>query len=193
MTSLYWFALVVGAGMYVVSLLADLGDSDVGGAADHANGVDGFQILSLRTATYFLFAFGVSGVTLTWLWGGTRGLVTALVSLGLGVLGAGLSGSVFRWLSRSSSGELPGDLTWGGTAGRVIIPLSQGTTGKILVTRGEREHELLARPFDPSAASPERWSSVIVVEMQHGVALVAPDDSTLHDPERLLPGTPQED
>jgi hypothetical protein len=189
MSALYWFAFVVGAGMFLFSLFSDLtGHGDVdshadvdAGHIDGHHGADGFKILSLRNATYFLFGFGVSGVVMTWLTGGRWGILTALLSLTLGVLGGALSSLAFGYLRRSDSGDLPGDSSWVGTVGRVSIPLVADGTGKIVVTRASREHELLARPFDETA-NPERWTSVIVLEMRQGVALVAPNDSSLEDP-----------
>ncbi|HEX7122703.1 MAG TPA: hypothetical protein VF178_10075 [Gemmatimonadaceae bacterium] len=190
MTAFYWFAFVVGTGMVLFSLLADHGDGGHGvdahaDAVDHAG--DGFKILSLRNATYFLFAFGVSGVLLTWLWGGSRSLLTAAVALGCGVAGGTLSRLIFGWLKRSESGQLPDDSSWIGATGHVTLPLSSEGTGKVLVTRGQRELELLARPFDEAAHEPERWTSIMVVEMRQGVALVAPADPSLGntDPVRL--------
>ena len=187
MTGLYWFALVVGGGMFLFSLFADTdhgGDvhaGDVGEVGHHD--LQGFKILSLRNATYFLFAFGVSGVLLTWLWQGGRGLLTALVASALGVLGGAISALTFGWLKRTESGEPLGDASWIGATGQVTIPLSTGGTGKVLVSRGHLEQELLARPFDDDALEPERWSNVMVVEMRQGIALVAPNDPALDDPE----------
>jgi hypothetical protein len=119
MLGLYWFSLVVGVGMYLVSLSADLlghgdtdaqVDADLGHAdADAEHSGDGFRILSLRNATYTLFAFGVSGVTLTWLWQGRRGLLVAIIATLLGLAGGALSAFTFRWLRRSESGEMPSD------------------------------------------------------------------------------------
>jgi hypothetical protein len=198
MNALYWFALVVGAGMYLFSAFAGHGDgtdAHVGGDVHDGDvghhGSEGFRILSLRNATYFLFAFGVSGVALTWLWQGRFGLVTALVAALLGVVGGAISSLTFGWLRKSESGDLPGDSTWLGTQGRVTIPLSRDGTGKVLVSRAGREHELLARPLEDTAPHPERWISVMVVEMRHGVALVAPNDTTLDDPD-AIPGDTSE-
>ena len=188
MTALYWFAMVVGVGMYLFSALAGAtgGNHDVGGHS-HVDGdthhdVDTYKLLSLRNATYFLFAFGVTGVTLNWLWGGTRGLLTALLALFIGGTGAGISTAVFGWLKKSESGDMPGDRAWLGASGDVVLPLSAHGTGKIFVSRGGRSQELLARPFDADAASPEIWSSVIVLEIREGIALVAPiDELTTQD------------
>lgn len=189
MTALYWFAMVVGVGMYLFSVFADTtgthvdadGHVDVGG--DHHHGMDGYKLLSLRNATYFLFAFGVTGVSLTWMRGGTGGFLTAVLALAIGALGAGISTVVFGWLRKSESGEMPGDRAWLGATAQVLLPLQAGGTGKILVSRGGRAQELLARPFDDDASNPERWSSVLVLEIRDGIALVAPNDElALDDP-----------
>lgn len=182
MTALYWFAMVVGVGMYLFSAFAgatgahhDVGhDAHVDGDSHHD--VDSYRLLSLRNATYFLFAFGVSGVTLNWIWGGTRGLLTALLALFIGGTGAAISTVAFGWLKQSESGDMPGDRAWLGASGQVVLPLSLGGTGKIFVSRGGRSQELLARPFDDDADRPERWSTVMVLEIRDGIALVAPNE-----------------
>ena len=111
MNALYWFALVVGAGMFLVSLAGDLfGHADINVDTDvdmdvdlsmdadadvhvegsgHGDAAD-FKILSVRNATYFMFAFGVAGVLLTLLRGGQQPLLTAAVASVLGVLGESL-------------------------------------------------------------------------------------------------------
>jgi hypothetical protein len=194
MTALYWFALVVGAGMYLFSLAADFsGHADVGdvhsdGDANHGDGehgVHGYNILSVRNATYFLFAFGVTGVLLSLVWGGERDGLTALLAVLLGAAGGAISTFAFGWVRRTESGYLPDDRGWLGLTGRVVLPLSTEGTGKILVSRQGREHELLARPFEQDAEAPHRWSNVMVIEMRDGVALVQPNDSALDHPEML--------
>lgn len=197
MIALYWFALVVGAGMFLFSVFGDASHGDGAGAGHEGAGADlsghdqhagdGFRILSLRNATYLLFAFGTSGVLLTLLWKGGHAAITALVAVALGVLGAAMSTIAFGWLRKSESGDLPPDSSWAGAAGSVVLPLSATGTGKISVTRGQRVHELLARPYDDTAPSPETWMSVFIVEMRHGVAFVSPNDPVLGevDPPRL--------
>lgn len=183
MTAFYWFAMVVGVGMYLFSVFADASgghaDADahvhVGGDGHH--GIDSYKLLSLRNATYFLFGFGVTGVALTWMWGGARSWATAALALAIGASGAALSTVVFGWLRGTESGDMPGDRAWLGATADVILPLSAGATGKIFVSRGGRSQELLAKPFDADAAAPERWSSVVVLEIRDGVALVAPNDA----------------
>jgi hypothetical protein len=188
MTALYWFAMVVGVGMYLFSAFAGATGAhhDVGGDAhidgDTHHDIDSYKLLSLRNATYFLFAFGVTGVALSSIWGGSRGLLTALLALFIGGTGAAISTLAFGWMKKSESGDMPGDRAWLGASGQVVLPLSAGGTGKIFVSRGGRSQELLARPFDDHATSPETWSNVMVLEIRDGIALVAPNEElTPHD------------
>jgi hypothetical protein len=194
MTALYWFAMVVGVGMYLFSVFGDThGHADADGHVDgDHHGFDSYKLLSLRNVTYFLFAFGVTGVALKWMWGGTRGLLTALLALGIGSLGAAISTVVFGWLRKSESGGMPGDRAWLGASGQVVLPLSADGTGKIFVSRGGRSQELLARPFDNDAQSPETWSNVMVLEIRDGVALVAPNEELTPDEPAPQLGRPTE-
>ncbi len=189
MNGLYWFATVVGVGMYLFSVAADLTGGDHGDLHDaagtdpgHHDG-DTFRLLSLRTATYGLFAFGVSGVLLTWLWKGAHGLLIGGLAATLGIVGAAISVLAFGWLRRSESGALPGEETWIGATAEIILPILPSGTGKIQAVRAGRTLELLARPFDASAEHPEQWTQVMVIDVRDGVALVAPGESMLTDPE----------
>lgn len=185
---LFWLALVLGGGLALLSLFGDvLGlDSDSGGGVeiDH----DGLHILSLRSATYGLFAFGSVGVLLEWAWGGRMTPVTLLAALATGGAAAVFSAYLFRWVKSTASGEMARDNTLIGLAAHVVLPI-QGGSGKVLVARAGREHELLARPFDADAPAPESWTDVVVVDIVDGTALVSPLDDESRD--ALLP-TPQE-
>lgn len=196
MTALYWFALVVGVGMYLFSALAGAsgGHSDADGHADTDphHDVAGYKILSLRNATYFLFAFGVTGVALRAIWGGTRGLLTAILALLIGITGAAISTVAFGWLRKSESGDMPGDRVWLGASGQVILPLTADGTGKIFVSRAGRSQELLARPFESDAVRPETWSNVMVLEIRDGIALVAPNEELTPDDVAPQLGRPSE-
>lgn len=189
MLVLYTFALVVGVGMYLFSMFSDVHHHlDVSGVhgLDHPDDAGTFQILSLRNVTYFLFAFGVTGVLLRWMWEGDQSLLTAMIASATGFAGAAISSLTFGWLRKTESGLIQGDRSWIGLPGRVTIPITSGGTGKIEVMRGGHEQELLARAFEPDAKRPERWTDVMIIDMQSGVALVAPgrveDDGTLLAP-----------
>jgi len=200
MSTFYWFALVVGAGLLSLSLFGDFfGDADgldadagvdVDVDGDASEGAaDSFKILSTRNLTYFLFGFGATGVLLGWVW--DDGLATALVAGLVGVLAGTISATAFGWLGRTEAGALMDDAGWAGRTGQVTVPFVVGGTGKILVERSGRSHELLARPFDESPAEPQNWRSVMIVEMDDGIALVAPEADALRAdaPPRITPKT----
>jgi hypothetical protein len=189
MTTLFWLALILGGGLALLSLLGDVLGLDHGGDApadvatdtlDH----DGMHILSLRSATYFLFAFGAVGVLLDWAWDGRMRLVTFLFAGGTGFAAATFSARLFRWVVKTGSGEMPHDTSLIGLPAQVVLPLRAGS-GKVLVTRAGREHELMARPFEPNAIGAEDWHNVIVIDVVDGTALVSPLDQ--QSSESLLP------
>jgi hypothetical protein len=193
MTTLFWLALILGGGLALLSLLGDLLGFDHGGDV-HADlpgalpgdsgGHDGMHILSLRSATYFLFAFGAVGVLLDWAWDGRLRLATFLFAGGTGFAAATFSVKLFRWVARSGSGEMAHDTSLIGLPAQVVLPIRNGS-GKVLVARAGREHELMARPLEPEAAGTEEWQNVIVVDVIDGIALVSPLDE--QSSEALLP------
>lgn len=177
MLTLYVFALVVGAGLLIFSLFSDHGEHDAeihhGGPVHDANPMEWF---SVRTLMYFMFVFGGVGTALTKTWHGATApliLILALVS-GLGV--GGLVSAAFRYLRTSSSGNRQPDESFIGLTGTMTVPFGSGGAGKVLLTRGDRVFELLARPFDASRDDISTWKSVTVLEMQRGTAMVVPSD-----------------
>ena len=169
MFTLYLFALVVGGGLLAFSLFGD-SDSDA-----HHDGHGAVQWLSLRTITYFLFVFGGVGAVLSRTWGAATAPIVLVLALlaGLGV-GAAVS-AAFAYLRRTDTGDRLSDDSFVGLTGKVTLPIGKDGIGKVLVQRGDRTHELLAKSLEGSAESTQ-WKSVIVVEMQRGTALVAPLD-----------------
>lgn len=204
MAMLFWFALVLGGGLLLVStvghivgdVLGDTGGGDVSDGAqadadsDTAGGVhpvapgahgadhEGFRFLSVRTVTYFLFAFGAAGVLLTYAWHGMLPLVAGGVALACGILTAYLSAMIFNWVGAGDSGALAGDRALVGASGVVTLPLRADGTGKVLVRSSGRELELLARAIDAAPGNPAEWTDVMVVDVADGVALVTPFDSS---------------
>lgn len=185
MLPVYLFSLVLGGGFLVLSLLSGDGgdldvdmdvdvDADLGGDA----GVDQ-KIFSFRGLIYALFGFGLTGALLTWM--GLPTLPVALASGGAGVVSSLLVTSTFNYLKRTDSGYLPGDDTLAGTAGRVVLPLSEGSPGAVVVRRSDREIRLRALPHASGEGDPAGWSTIMVVEMEDGIARVAP----LKDPQLL--------
>jgi hypothetical protein len=194
MTNIFWFALVVGSGLLLLSLLGDIFGADIGDAADigdpgdvsEAGGsaVDNIQgaaaagswlaIFSLRNLTYLLFGFGLCGVVLDYLWDGSRPVTTSLAAGLAGLLAARLNALLLGYIRRTDSGAMAGDAVLTGLPARITLPLTAGGTGKIEVERSGRAYELLARPYGEPGTDPAGWNEVVVVELEDGVALVAP-------------------
>jgi membrane protein implicated in regulation of membrane protease activity len=181
MTFFYWLSLVLGGGLFALSLAGELFgahghfhsaghlDSD----ASHTD-FDWGKLFSLRNLTYFLFAFGAAGVLLNFTWDGDRALLTAIAATATGVAAWLLSAMLFGYLRSSESGERQTDRTLVGRVGEVTLPILPGRTGKVLVTRSGQTQELLAKAMDAEEPAQDSWSSVVIVEVRDGIALVAP-------------------
>jgi membrane protein implicated in regulation of membrane protease activity len=174
MLTLFWFALVLGGGLALFSVIGDLFDAD---GADHFHiehdaGDSEWQLLSLRTITYFLFAFGAVGVLIHASTPDSPAAALAGALFTGAVAGVG-SAAVFRYLRRTSSGGVAGDRAYEGLTARVVLPLRNGR-GKIAVERAGREIELMASCYDADAAAPESWTEVVIVEVRGGTAYVSP-------------------
>lgn len=176
MFSLYLFSLVVGGGMLALGVFGQDVD-DVGGGHGHV-GHDEFQFLSLRTLTYFLFGFGAVGAALTKLWSWAATPLILLVATATGLLVGTMVSFAFRYLHRTGSGDRESDDSFIGLTGRITVPISSSGSGmgKVLIERGGRTFELMARPLETAEQSPAKWKAVIVVEMKRGTAVVAPVD-----------------
>lgn len=184
MSFLYWLALVVGGGLFLISLLGTFaGAEGHDGEAFHSDtDTDWGRIFSLRNATYFMFAFGAVGVLLQALWRGERGTFTLLLAVVTGLIAWTLSNLVFTYIRRTDTGHMHGDELLVGRVARVSLPILKGGTGKILVEKAGRTQELLAKPHGDDEGDPETWDSVVVVEVRDGVALVTPFTEAQYDP-----------
>lgn len=173
MFTLYLFALIVGGGLLVFSLF---GDSDGHGAhAGHGHDAgDAVQWLTLRTAIYFLFVFGGVGAVLSKTWHTAASPLVAVLALVAGLGVSAVVSATFKYLRSTDSGFRESDDSFIGLSGQMVLPFGAGGSGKVLVTRGDRTFELLARPFEGSIGDPAGWKAVVVLEMQRGSAVVAP-------------------
>lgn len=176
MFTLYLFALVVGGGLLLFSAFGGDADADDLGDVAGSDGHAAMEWLSLRTLIYFLFVFGGVGATLTKTWpGGAAPIVLLLAAVsGLGV--GALASTVFRYLRRTDSGLRETDDSFIGLSGRMTLPIGPGGAGKVLVSRGDRTFELIARPLESATGDRSTWRSVVVIEMSRGTAVVAPEE-----------------
>jgi membrane protein implicated in regulation of membrane protease activity len=183
MLAIYLFAAALGGGLLAFSLL---GGHD-GSADDPGHGDNPFDFLSIRTLTYFLFVFGGVGAVLTWSWRSAASPLILLLATASGLVIGALVAATFGYLRRTDSGAHDGEESFVGLTARVTLPIANGGIGKILVRRGDRTFELMARPHDQEAAAAAAdWTSVIVVEMNRGTAMIAP----LDDPALIESSTP---
>ena len=174
MFSVYLFSLIVGGGLIVYSLT---GGHDGHDAAHHdVHGHDAVKWFSLRTLTYFLFVFGGVGAALTKTWSALALPLILLIAVASGLSVGALVSLAFDYLRKTDSGGRDSDNSFVGLTGTVSIPIGSGGMGKVLVQRGDRTFELLARPHSASAGNASKWKAVIVVEMNRGTALVTPLD-----------------
>lgn len=202
MLAIYIFCLVLGGSLMAVSVLGDVfGDADVDldldtdmdfeldagdlGAdagdldVDAGDATDAVRILSIRTLIYTLFGFGAVGTLLSFLSSGGF-LATLAYAVGGGLLSGAVVTTVFNYLRRTDTGAQLSDATYVGLSGTVTLPLSAGSAGAVAVERGERRISLRALPHPSAAGSdPSTWKSVVVVEMDRGVARVAPVEEDL--------------
>lgn len=192
MLAMYLFCLIFGGGFLLVSLLGggEGGDMDVD--ADLDAGVDhdtaASKIFSLRTLVYAIFGFGATGATLTALGYGT---VPGLAMAGVGGVASGaIVSMLFTYLGRTDSGALASDADLIGRTGRVTLPLSADVPGTVVVERAERSVTLRALPHSSEAGDPRGWAAVVVVDIERGVARVAPLTEADVD---LLPGAPPDE
>jgi len=157
------------------------------GGHDHDAGSYGSvvaKIFSVRTVTYSLFGFGAVGTLLTWTWAGSSPVVTGALAGVTGLLSGSLINLAFAWVRRSESGQLAGEDEWAGHTGRVKLPIA-ASGGLVVVEKAGRTVELRALPHASALerGDPSKWKNVVVVEMEHGVARVAP----LEDEQLLKP------
>ena len=190
MLEAYVFSLAVSGSLLVIAVVADFLDLDVGDVevdadvdvdfeADVETDVQAFKLFSIRGLLYFFFGFGLVGTALSLLWDGGQAGLTAAAAVGSGLVSGALVSTIFSWLKRSESGDRLEEATFEGLVGRMSVPFGDQGLGKVRVERGDRVHELLARPFDPEAGDPASWTSVVVVEVKDGKALVVPENEGL--------------
>jgi hypothetical protein len=160
---------------------------DAAGGHDHDAGSHGgvaAKIFSVRTIAYSLFGFGAVGTLLTLLWAGNSSVITGLLAGGTGLLSGSLINLAFAWVRHSESGALETEEEWPGHTGRVKLPIA-GSGGLVVVEKAGRTVELRALPHSSTLGrgDPSKWKDVVVVEMEHGVARVAPlDDEQILEP-----------
>lgn len=199
MLAVYLFALIVGGGLLVFSLIAgdDGGpeagveiegdfDADLDADADLESASAGESVLgggdwmllqglfSLRTLLYLFAGFGATG-TLFHLLTDASPVVSFVWAVGTGVVAALAATALYGWVRGTGSGEVPMDSGYlTGATARVLLPVEQGRRGKIVALHAGREVQLLARLHTADDADCPRGSEVVIVDVDGETALVTP-------------------
>lgn len=183
MLPLYLFALIVGGGLLVFSLVAGPGeaedlevdadaDADADGELEGDDWIGLQSFLSIRTVLYLMAGFGATGTLIDLLTDAGAG-VSFLWAAMTGLVAATLATAVYAWVRGSDSGEVPTDTDYlVGVTAKVILPVVQGHRGKVLALHDGREVELLARLYGLEDAACPRGSEVVIVDVDGETALV---------------------
>lgn len=165
----YLIALMLGGGLIVVQLLIGGGhDVDHGLALAHASAGHGSALLSPRSITYALAAFGLVGAPLHFL-----RVLSPFPVFGLAVVAGVAAAAAARFAVRSlddagASGAVSLDDLVGYEA-RVLIDCGRDRSGKVRLTVGGQIVDLLATTNEEQIAAD---ATVWVAEVRDGVAHV---------------------
>jgi len=152
-------------------------DADVDGELDKDLPIGGDSFLwwlrSMRFWTFFLSAFGLTGMLLKGL--GLAGEIPTLVSaLAMGGISGFAAAWVIKKLSSDDSGRAAGSHDYIGKSAQVMVPVRSGGVGKIRVRVRGQSVDLLATTDEEALTSDDE---VIVIEMDGTRARVARLDS----------------
>ena len=188
MTGVYAFAAIVGWPFLLFFVFfggeggdvdADFDvDIDVDADLEASGGMGGgiaaalLSLLSFRSIVFFLAFFGATGLILTAL--STGSAVALVVAIALGLFAAGLNNRVFRYLKSTSVGTDVSDRVLSGAVGRVTVPISVTSKGRITCEVEGQTINLTAVPFDANEDGEFAvGESVVVVEVNQGTARVS--------------------
>ena len=180
---IYLFAAAVGVPLVLWFLLAGGDDGGAGGdgGAEGSSG-DGFgglmlRLLPLSTIAFVLATFGVCGIVLDLLDAG--GGTTFVAAAGAGVVAGAVNTTLFSYLRRTGSTSDVSDRQLAGAVGRVVLPVAGQRRGRVSVSVGGQQVYLSAETMPEAPAELEVGASVLVVEVERGVALVTRLDPEL--------------
>lgn len=177
MTTLSLLSLLLGGGLL---LLSHRMESDARAHDSIIGTLSPFSVT--RAACACLVAFGGVGIILTLAVPSVDGLAARLAAA------AGLAAAVLVLVLTPRPAVAPIEAATApstqpeptedeeglvGMTGTFVAPPSARALGRVVVRRGERTVAFAARPV-VGVTGPDRWESVVIVDVYHGTALVAP-------------------
>lgn len=147
---------------------ADLdGGSDWSGSALHLLGA----LFSFRSLVFFAAFFGLTGLLLSWL--DASSVLALILAIAIGFFAAFINVKLMDYLKRTSVSSQLKDTKIAGNVGRVVVPISPTSRGKVSVDLDGQVLSLTAMPYNERHGEEyEVGDNVVVVEVQNGSALV---------------------
>jgi len=188
---LYVISALVGGGLVALSMFGGDVDADVDVDVDvdadidaHASGASTGDVnalavgrrwnplLSFKFWSFSVAFFGIMGLTLSFVTGIAAPIAAAIAALVGASSGAGASG-LFHYLKHDEVDSSTSSEDFIGSEAVVLLPLARGAMGKVRITLGARQVDLLATSDDEAFARGDR---VAVIEMSDGRARVVRAD-----------------
>jgi membrane protein implicated in regulation of membrane protease activity len=188
MFTVFLFTAVIGW-IFVAVFLFSAGDFDLdldvdadldlnadGGSAASSAGLEILgAIFSFRSIVFFAAFFGLTGLLLSWLDAGT--ILAVLIAIGIGLFAAFVNVKLMQYLQRTSINSQLKDTNIAGNAARVIVPIAEGSRGKVSVDVNGQRLYLIATPYNKKHDHEFAvGDTVVIVEVKNGSALVTSMD-----------------
>jgi membrane protein implicated in regulation of membrane protease activity len=191
-TAVYGFFAVVG-GVLVLVMLIGVGDADTDFDADvdldldldadtdldlsphdvtSSAGSVLQSLFSFRTLVFVSAFFGITGLVLPLT--GAGDVTTFVSAVAVGGVAGFVNDRLIRYVKRTSGGISDRTANLAGRSGRVSLPVSTGRRGQVIVEVEGHTMKLVAEPFGNNDFEFDQGDRVVVVEVDHGVARVAP-------------------
>lgn len=161
------------AGAELEAVDAGAADAASGSAFDGALGAVFASIVSFRTVVFFLAFFGAAGLVFGWLGYGSIATFGSAVLIGL--IAAVINATMFGLLKHSQPNSQISDRTLEGRWAKVVLPMTLEQRGRIRIDLSGQPQYLVAKPVDDGSKQQfDVGTSVVVVKVENGTALVSP-------------------
>lgn len=170
--NLFTLSFLVGVVLLLVPLLADTADPNY---VDPGHPTAAALRPGLLAAKYFPLLFGTLGLAFVkFIALAPDSAAWAALAISL-VLTGGTAGVLIWWRRKAIHDRR--DRSLHGALAIVISPITVAGNGRIAAQQGAQRIELHALPFDLAAPDAASWTTVRIIDVRNGIALVraAPD------------------